>query len=123
MHQCHRRGLVEPVGKVVNLLLELPDQFGGMTERASGQAPARFAEPVAQIFVEPLLELPEFGLEFGFRFHDQLGGGARCRRAQIGDEIGNGEINFVADGGDGRNPRPGDGAGDDFFVERPQIFE
>jgi hypothetical protein len=42
--------------------------------------------------------------------------------AQIGREVGDCEINFVSDGGDNRNSRGGDGAGDDFFIERPEIF-
>ena len=83
----------------------------------------RITQPVSQILVEPPLELPEFSLEFSFRFYDQLGGGTRCRCAQIGYKISNRKINFMANGGNGRNPGSRNGTGNDFFVERPQIFE
>src|SRR5207248_4162072 len=39
------------------------------------------------------------------------------------DEIGDGEVGFVADAGDYGNLRIGNRAGDDFFVEGPQVFE
>ena len=49
-------------------------------------------------------------LSFGFSFqrsdahrHDHFGGGGRCRRAAVGDEIDQGEIGFVADGRDQRD--------------------
>lgn len=113
----------EPVGEVVDALLVLPDHFGGVPEDAIGESPARFAQPVTEVFVEALLELPEFGLEFVLGADDQLGGGAGGRGAEVGNEVGNGEINFVADGGDCRDAGPGEGAGDDFFVEGPEVFE
>ena len=46
----------EPVREIVHALLVLPDQFAGLPQDAIGQPAARFAEPVPQIFVEPLLE-------------------------------------------------------------------
>ena len=55
--------------------------------------------------------------------NDHLGRGRRCGRAQIGDEIADRDIGFVADGGNQRDLRGRDGARDTFFVERPQIFE
>src|SRR6266481_1998246 len=62
-------------------------------------------------------------IEFAARLHDELGGGGRRGGAHVGDEIGDGEIGFVADSGDYRNFGGEDGAGDFFFVEGPEIFE
>ncbi len=58
-----------------------------------------------------------------FGADDELGGGRGRGRAEIGDEIGDGEIGFVADGGDDRHFGCANGAGDGLFVEGPQIFE
>ncbi len=55
--------------------------------------------------------------------HDQLGGGGGRGGAHVGDEIGDGEIGFVADAGDYGNFRSEDGAREFFFVEGPEIFE
>ncbi len=55
--------------------------------------------------------------------HDQFGRGARRRRAQIGDEIRDREIDFVADRAHDRNRRMENGAGHDLFVELPQVFD
>ena len=41
----------------------------------------------------------------------------------IGDEIADGAIHFVADAGDDGDAGSGDGAGDDFFVEGPEVFQ
>ena len=57
------------------------------------------------------------------RLGDELSGGGRSGRAQVGDEIGDGEVGLVADGGnDGQSARC-NGAGDWFAVEGGQIFE
>src|SRR6267143_866903 len=53
---------------------------------------------------------------------NQFGGRARCRRAKIGHEIGNSEIDFMPNSGDDRNGHISDRARDDLFVELPQIF-
>ena len=55
--------------------------------------------------------------------HDDLGRGRRRRGAQVGDEIGDGHVGLVADRRDHRHRRGGDGPGDGFFVERPEIFD
>ena len=53
----------------------------------------------------------------------ELRGRRRRRRAQVGHEVRDREIGFVADAGNDRHRRCGDRAGQHFFVERPQIFE
>ncbi len=42
---------------------------------------------------------------------DELGGGGGGGSAEVGGEIGDGEVGFVADGGDDGQPGGGDGAG------------
>lgn len=54
---------------------------------------------------------------------DDFRGGAGSGRADVGDEITDSEVDFVADGGDNGNGRFEDGARDGFFVERPEIFQ
>src|SRR5207302_10796910 len=44
-------------------------------------------------------------------------------RTDIGDEVRDRDISFVADGRDHRHPRLNDRARDDLFVERPQILD
>jgi hypothetical protein len=61
-------------------------------------------------------------IEFAARLHDQLGGGGRSGGSNIGDKIGDGEIGFVANARDYGKFGCGDGAGDFFFIEGPQIF-
>jgi hypothetical protein len=56
-------------------------------------------------------------------FGNQFGGSARGGGAKIGDEITDGEIDFVADSGDNRQRRFKDGTRDDLFVESPQILK
>ncbi len=56
-------------------------------------------------------------------FGDQLGGGGRGGRAEVGSEVGDGEVGLMADGGDHGQARGGDGAGDALRVEGGQIFK
>ena len=67
--------------------------------------------------------LPQPGREFFGGGHDTLGRFARRERPDVGDQVGERDVDFVADGGDGRNPRRGDRPHDGFFVERPQVFQ
>ena len=55
--------------------------------------------------------------------HKNFRGGGRCRRAQVGGEIGDGEIDFVADRADHGDRARADRARHGFVVERPQVFE
>src|SRR5690606_37634856 len=54
---------------------------------------------------------------------DFLGGGRGCGGAPIGDEVGNGDIHFMADRADHGNAAGVDGAGDGFLVEGPEVFQ
>ena len=50
---------------------------------------------------------------------DQFRRGTGGRGAEIGDKIGDGEIDLVPDGGDDGETRGGDGAGDNLLIESP----
>src|SRR5882762_11429315 len=54
---------------------------------------------------------------------DNLGGGRWRRRAQVGDKIGDGKINFVADGGNNRNRGSSNRAGHHLFIKSPKVFD
>ena len=73
--------------------------------------------------IEPLADAIDVREEFVLAPDDELRGGRRRRRAQVGDEVGDGEIGFVADAGDHRHRRCDDRARQDLLVERPQILE
>ena len=62
-------------------------------------------------------------IKFAACLHDKFGCGGRCGGAHVGHEIRDGEVAFMADARDRGNFRVGNGAGDHFFVEGPQIFE
>ena len=55
--------------------------------------------------------------------NQQFGGHRRGRRAQVGGEIGQGEIGLVAHRRHHRHRRGGDGAHQRLVVERPQVFQ
>src|SRR5438034_5323019 len=56
-------------------------------------------------------------------FRDQLCRSARSGRPQIGHKIADRKINFMANRRDDRQGGMEDGAGDDLFIESPQIFQ
>ena len=53
----------------------------------------------------------------------QFGGGRGRRRAHVGDEVGDGYIGLMAHGADDGRDTGGHGAGHDFLVEAPEIFQ
>src|SRR6266850_1905262 len=85
-------------------------------------AAGQFQQAIANQAGERFAQFDDVFVELGARLDDELGSGGRRRGAQVGNEIGNGEIGFVADAGDHGNFGSEDGARDDFFVEGPQIF-
>ena len=54
---------------------------------------------------------------------DALGGRRGRGRAQVGHEVGDGEVGLVPDGGDGGDLRGGEGARHQLFVEGPEVLE
>src|SRR2546427_8363354 len=92
---------------------------------ASGKfvnAAAQDEDAIAHLFGKSIAENGNVLVKFAARLNDKLGGGGWRRGANVGDKIGDGEIGFMADTGDHGNFGSEDSTGDDFFVERPQIF-
>ena len=54
---------------------------------------------------------------------DQLGSSGGRGGAQVGDEVGNGEVGLVADGRDDGELGSGDGFGEEFGIEGGKVFE
>ena len=54
---------------------------------------------------------------------DHLGRGRGRRGPEVGDEIGDGEVDLVADGRDDGHGRAGDGPGHGLLVEGPQVLD
>src|SRR5260370_1218844 len=93
--------------------------------RARGKlvdAARQFQHAVTDQPGEGFAEFGDMLIEFTARLDDKLGGGGWRRSADVGDEVGDGEIGFVADAGDDGNFGGGDGARHRFFVEGPQVF-
>ena len=54
---------------------------------------------------------------------DEFGGGGRCRGAEVGDEVCDGEVGLVSNGRDDGEFRVEDGIGKEFGVEGGEVFE
>jgi hypothetical protein len=54
---------------------------------------------------------------------EDFGGGTGGGGAEVGNEVADGEVDFVADGTDNWEGTGGDGVGENFFVELPEVFE
>ncbi len=92
--------------------------------RAGGKlvdAAAENQDAIAHLFRESAAQFGDVLVKFAPRLDDDLGGSGRSGSADVGDEISDGEIGFVADAGDDRNFRCEDGASDDLFVERRRL--
>ncbi len=87
-----------------------------------GEGLASHEEAVAHGAGEALVQGGGLFFDFLARADDEFGGRGRRGSAQVGDEVGDGEIGFVADGGDHGNFGRGDGAGEAFVVEGGEIF-
>ena len=113
-------------GVEVELLLRVAHPLHQLTrERALGEEtePGQtLLKKIAQTFLKAILQIVHPARKLSGVGHNQFGRRARRRRAEIGDEICDREINFVADGADDRNGRVKNGARHDFFVELPQVF-
>ena len=94
------------------------------------QPPAQLLEfahlalkPLRDGLGQALAQLRHARLHFEHVRRNQLGRRRRGRGAQVGDQIGDREIDLMADRAHDRNTRVINGARHGFFVERPQVFE
>ncbi len=62
-------------------------------------------------------------LQIGPDRHRHFCGTRRCRCAHVGGKIDQGPVGLVADRGNDRDPRRGNGADNRFIVEAPKVFK
>src|ERR1043166_4872316 len=120
-------GVANASTHVVELFLSLIDAAGRIAEpivsldeaQASGGAVQRSGKGAtcsAGEFVKSFQHFDQYG-------HGQFCCGRRRGGTDIGHEIGDGEIDFVADGADDGDGAGEDCTGDHFFVECPEVFD
>ena len=80
-------------------------------------------EPAAQGAVDAFLQHVDAAQPLLARCTGQLGGGGGRGRAQVGHEVGDGEVGLVSYAADDRHRAGGDGAGQLLVVEGPQILD
>src|SRR5438477_727875 len=86
-------------------------------------AAAEYENAIANLVTKRGAQVGDVFVEFVAGLHDELGGGGRGGGAHVGDEVSDSEIGFVTHAGNEWNYGVGDGAGDDFLIEGPDIFE
>jgi len=72
---------------------------------------------------DALGSIGKLSLPFGLVGHHNFGGARGRWCADIGDKIGNSEIDFVPDGADDRQRTRGNRPCNDFFIKRPQVLQ
>src|SRR6266446_3158456 len=116
----------EPRGHLIGALALLAEKIERAAEtrarRKLVDAARQFQQAVADQPGKDFAQVGDMLIEFTAGLNDKLGGRGRSGGADIGDEVRDGEIGFVADAGDDGNLGGGDGARHGFFVEGPQIF-
>src|SRR2546430_1108689 len=86
-------------------------------------AAAENEDAITNLIAERLAKVGDMFIEFTARLHHEFGRGAGSGSANVRDKICDSEIGFVADAGDDGNFRIEDGAGDNLFVEGPEVFD
>jgi membrane protein CcdC involved in cytochrome C biogenesis len=94
-----------------------------LADRDGGEALAGEHELIADGAVDAGVEGLDALLDAMLRGGDELGGGGRRGGAEVGDEIRDGEVGFVADGGDYGERGCGDGSGEGLIVKAGQVFD
>ena len=112
--------VVEALGLAVE---ERGDAGLGATDGDTGEALARLEKLKAGGAFEAVLLVGEVLGDFVLGFCDEFGGGGGRGGTEVGNEVGDGEVGFVADGGDDGELAGDDGAGDALGVEGGEVFE
>ncbi len=87
------------------------------------QAQALAAQAGLQGQGQAALEVVQATLQVGAVRCQQFGGGGGGRRAHVGDEVADRYVRFMADGADDGRLAGSHGAGNDFLVEAPEVFQ
>ena len=113
--------------KLVQLLPATADQQVHLAETAMrlkvADAVATLRKQVAHLLDQIALMVGDVAVEFLARPDNDFRRGGGSGRAQVGHKIGDGEIGFVSHAGDHRYGGSGNRAGNNFFVECPEIFK
>jgi hypothetical protein len=126
VHVCAET-MSEAGGELVRALALLAQKIKRATKATAARefvdAADKDEDAVTHLLIQSAAKIGDVLIEFAARLHHELGGSRGRGGADIGDKIGYGEIGFVADAGDYGDFGGGDGAGNFFFVEGPEIFE
>ena len=120
-------GGFETEGEVVEALGLAVEQGGdtrlGAADGQAGEALAGLEELEAGGAFETVGLVGEVLGDFVLGLGDEFGGGGGRGCAEVGGEVGDGEVGFVADGGDDGELAGDDGAGDALGVEGGEVFK
>ena len=109
------------MGEIVELLLALANEFHhageGAVLREFGQGLAPHQQAITHGATEALVQRGGVVFDLLARADHEFGGGRGRGSAEVRDEIDDGEIGLVPDGGDQRNFGGSDGARESFVVE------
>ena len=120
-------GGLKTEGKIVEALGLAVEKRGhaglGAADGETGEALVGLKELEAAGAFETVGLVGEMLGDFVLGLGDELGGGGGRGGAEVGGEVGDGEVGLVADGGDDGELGGDDGAGDAFGVEGGEIFK
>ncbi len=125
--QAAVHGGFEAMAEIVQALVTAADeglQLGvDLRDGDAGKALAAEDDLVADSAVGAGFERGDPLLDAVLGSGNEFGGGGGGGRAQIGDEVGYGEVGLVADRRDDGELRRGNGAGEGFVVEAGEVFD
>ncbi len=109
---------VEALGQVVE-----PAPWMHQAPRQGAHQAPLVADPAARVPLQTAHRGGHLPAPFARQRADQLGRRRRRRRAPVGGEVGDGDVDFVTDAGDHRHATAAHGARHRLVVEGPQVFE
>ncbi len=111
--------------QVIQALGLLAQALAGVAQASAGafQAQAFAGQTALHVQRQAPLQVVQALHQLAAVRGQQFGGGRGRRRAHVGDEVGDGYIGLMAHGADDGRDAGGHGAGHDFLVEAPEIFQ